>query len=84
MILDLEKASKAIDAIQSDKGKKALEELYHTLEAFRSQLGVELNNGEFRYVMQTLFNEQVVTATAEEAKKPAATLGHGFTLRQVI
>lgn len=84
MILDLQKASNAIDAIQSEKGKKALEELYTTLQAFRSQLGVDLNDAEFRYVMQTLFNEQVVTATPEQAKKPAATLAHGFTLRAVI
>jgi hypothetical protein len=84
MILDLEKASKAIDAIQSDKGKKALEELYGTLQAFRSQLGGDLNEAEFRYVMQTLFNEQVVTAHGAEAAKPATTLAHGFTLRQVI
>jgi len=84
MIIDLDKASDALDAIQSDKGRKALDELYKTLESFRSQLGVTLNAAEFRYVMQTLFNEQVVTASPGAAPKPAASLAHGFTLRTEI
>jgi hypothetical protein len=84
MILDLQKASDAIDAITSDKGRKALDELHKTLQGFRSQLGVHLNDAEFRYVMQTLFNEQVVTVPAEQAKKPSVALAHGFTLRAVI
>jgi hypothetical protein len=85
MIIDLQKASDAIDAIQSEKGKKALDELYRGLQSFRSYLGVNLNEAEFNYVMQTLFNEQVVTGEPEElAKKPPVTLEHGFTLRNMI
>jgi hypothetical protein len=83
MNIDLKKTSDAIDAITTDKGKRALEELHGGLQSFRSQLGGALNDAEFRYVMQTLFNEQVVTAPPEQAKK-AVTLSHGFTLRNMI
>jgi hypothetical protein len=86
MILDLDKASKALNGLKTDEGSKALEELHSKLEGFRKSLGVELNDAEFRYVMQTLFNEQVVTVPAEEAKRmPGPTLlNHGFTVRAVI
>jgi len=86
MILDLDKASKALNSLKTDTGEKAVEELHRTLKEFRGRLGVELNDAEFRYVMQTLFNEQVVTVPAEEAARMPGptTLNHGFTVRAVI
>jgi len=86
MIIDLEKASRALSGLKTTQGKAALEELYGGLQKFRSKLGVELNDAEFRYVMQSLFNEQVVTVPAAVAESAAAptTLAHGFTIRQMI
>lgn len=86
MILDLDKASKALSGLKTDKGREALDEMDGMLKEFRSRLGVDLNDGEFRYVMQTLFNEQVVSVPASEASKlPGPTLlEHGFTIRAVI
>ena len=86
MLLDLDKASKALSGLKTDKGQTALDEMHEMLQGFRSRLGVDLNDAEFRYVMQTLFNEQVVSVPAEEtAKLPGPTqLSHGFTIRAVI
>lgn len=86
MILDLDKSSKALNSLKTSAGEKNLDGLHSALKTFRAGLGTELNDAEFRYVMQTLFNEQVVTVPAEEARKapPPTLLGHGFTIRQVI
>lgn len=86
MQIDLDKTHKALLGLREKGGAKALDQLHKHLENFRNDLGVELNDGEFRYVMQTLFNEQVVTVKpdAEIAKAPAITLAHGFSIRAVI
>ena len=66
--------------------RQRIEELYWHLGTFRAKIGKNLNDGEFRYVMQTLFNEQVVTVPQAEAKKAEAApalLAHGFTIRAV-
>ena len=85
MILDLTKTSNALSGLESADGSKALEELYGHLGSFRARIGKDLNDAEFRYVMQTLFNEQVVTVPAAEAKRagPPTLLAHGFTIRSV-
>jgi hypothetical protein len=86
MILDLEKASQALSGLKTTQGQQSLEEMYDGLQKFRAKLGVQLNDAEFRYVMQTLFNEQVVTvppAVAKDAPGPTL-LNHGFTIRQMI
>ena len=85
MIVDFEKTSGALLDLKSSAGANALEELYGHLGNFRAKIGKNLNDGEFRYVMQTLFNEQVVTIPEAEAKKAAAPtlLAHGFTIRSV-
>jgi hypothetical protein len=85
MIVDFEKTSSALQELASGPGAHALEELYGHLGSFRAKVGKNLNDGEFRYVMQTLFNEQVVTVPTAEAKKVATPtlLAHGFTIRAV-
>lgn len=85
MIHDLDKTTKALLGIKAPEGAKALEELYGHLKTFRNEIGKDLNDAEFRYVMQTLFNEQVVTIPAEEARRlpSPALLAHGFTIRSV-
>jgi hypothetical protein len=85
MIVDFEKTSAALQGLETGTGAHALDELYGHLGSFRAKVGKNLNDGEFRYVMQTLFNEQVVTVPTAEAKKaPAPTLlAHGFTIRSV-
>jgi hypothetical protein len=89
MIVDLTKASQALNSLEASKGAQALEEFYGHLESFRKKLGVDLNDAEFRYVMQTLFNEQIVTVPPAQAKAamaagPNVLLPHGFTLKQMI
>jgi len=86
MLLDLDKSSTALRNIRDGEANKALESLYGDLKKFRSKLGITLNDAEFRYVMQTLFNEQVITVSAAEAQKlpEPVTLAHGFTIRAVI
>ena len=86
MLLDLAKSSAALKSLAEGEGSRALDALYADLKKFRAKLGVDLNEPEFRYVMQTLFNEQVVTVSAEEAKRQPdpVTLAHGFTIRAVI
>ena len=86
MLLDLDKSSTALKNIRDGEGNEALETLYGDLKKFRAKLGVDLNEPEFRYVMQTLFNEQVVTVSAAEANRlpDPVTLAHGFTIRAVI
>jgi len=86
MLLDLDKSSAALKSLREGEGSRALETLYGHLKAFRAKLGVDLNEPEFRYVMQTLFNEQVVTVSATEAERlpDPVTLAHGFTIRAVI
>ena len=85
MIHDLTKTTKALLGVKSPAGQKALEVLYGHLNTFRGKIGKDLNDAEFRYVMQTLFNEQVVTIPAEESKRlpSPALLAHGFTIRAV-
>jgi hypothetical protein len=85
MIVDLTKTSDALKGLESGAGSGALEELYGHLGTFRAKVGKDLNDGEFRYVMQTLFNEQVITVPQTEARKAAAPtlLAHGFTIRSV-
>ena len=68
MIVDFEKTSGALQGLKSSAGASALDELYGHLGHFRAKIGKNLNDGEFRYVMQTLFNEQVVTVPQAEAK----------------
>ena len=86
MLLDLDKSSAALNGLREGEGSRALESFYGDLKKFRGKLGVDLNDPEFRYVMQTLFNEQVVTVSAEEANRlpDPVTLAHGFTIRAVI
>ena len=86
MIIDLDKASQALQSLKTTQGQQALDQMYDDLQKFRSKLGVQLNDAEFRYVMETLFAEQVVTVPATEAKAaPGPTLlSHGFTIRQMI
>ncbi|MES2054307.1 MAG: hypothetical protein V4564_00085 [Pseudomonadota bacterium] len=86
MILDLGKASAALSGIKTSEGQKNLDELYKHLESFRGKLDGKLNDAEFRYVMQTLFNEQVLSVPAAEARNipPATVLAHGFSIRQMI
>lgn len=86
MQIDLDKTHKALLGLRDKGGAKALDQFHRHLQNFRNDLGVQLNDAEFRYVMQTLFNEQVVTvkADSELAKAPAITLEHGFSIRAVI
>jgi hypothetical protein len=86
MQIDLDKASKALSSLKNPTSSAAVDKLHEGLDAFRQSLGGNLNDAEFRYVMQTLFNDQVVTVKPDSAlaKAPAATLKHGFTIRAVI
>lgn len=82
MIVDFDKTSGALLSLKSSAGAGALDELYGHLGTFRAKIGKNLNDGEFRYVMQTLFNEQVVTEPKKGDTAPAL-LAHGFTIRSV-
>lgn len=86
MLLDLDKASQALSGLKDPQRARALDTLHQDLVKFRASLGIDLNDAEFRYVMQTLFNEQVVTVppTSAIAKQPAMALAHGFTIRAAI
>lgn len=81
MVIDLDRASTALHSLRTDQGRKVLDELDAQLEQFRKQLGVDLNDAEFRYVMETLFQQRTVTTRAPVTLH---TVAHGFAIRDAI
>ena len=86
MNINLDNASAALTSLKDPKSAAPLGALHQSLEQFRKSLGIGLNDAEFRYVMQTLFNDQIVTVKPDSAlaKMPAVTLASGFTIKSVI
>ncbi len=63
--IDLEKVHSALLSLD-DTNSEALDKLWNALEDFRESIGPDLNRPEFRYIMQTLVNEQITTASDED------------------
>ena len=81
MNIDLDKVSKALQGLSSDQGSRVVGELHQQLEQFRKQLGTDLNDAEFRHVMQTLFAQQTVSAPQGVSME---NVGGGFQIRRAV
>jgi hypothetical protein len=85
-IVDLAKVSGALKTLETTKVAE-LATLWVALENFKNSVGADLNKAEFRQLMTTLFNDQVVTEApvnleekeSEELNEPVlATIAGGF------
>jgi hypothetical protein len=79
MHIDLANVSKALQTLRSEHGQKVMKEVHEQLGQFRKQIGVDLNDAEFRHVMQTLFAQQVVSGNAAVTLE---NVGGGFQVRR--
>lgn len=81
MQIDLSNVSKALQTLRSEHGQKVMREVHEQLNQFRKQIGVDLNDAEFRHVMQTLFAQQVVSGNTGVSLE---SVGGGFQIRRPV
>ena len=79
MQIDLKTVSAGLQSFTSKQGQNVLGELSRTLDEFRQQISVKLNDAEFNYLMQTLLQQQKI----EDPGSPTAMVdvGGGFQIR---
>jgi hypothetical protein len=88
--IDLKKLSGVFGKLTSDSGESALASLDSGLEQFRSKLGVELNDAEFKYLSSALVSQRSnryrsdVSHSALRSPDAGVNLARGFFVKAKI
>lgn len=88
--IDLKKLSGVFSQLASNSGEAALASLDASLEGFRSQLGVELNDAEFKYLSSALISQRSnhyrgdVSRTGLRSPDAGVNLARGFFIKAKI
>ncbi|WAC73508.1 hypothetical protein OU995_01800 [Roseateles sp. SL47] len=88
--IDLKKLSGVFGRLASDSGDTALASLDAGLEGFRSKLGVELNDAEFKYLSSALVSQRSnhyradVSHSSLRSSDAGANLARGFFIKAKI
>lgn len=88
--IDLKKLSGVFGQLASNSGDPALASLDAGLESFRSQLGVDLNDAEFKYLSSALISQRSnhyrgdVSRAAVRSPDAGFNLARGFFIKAKI
>jgi hypothetical protein len=88
--IDLKKLSGVFGSLASNSGESALASLDAGLEGFRSKLGVDLNDAEFKYLSSALVSQRSnhyrsdAASAALRSSEAGANLARGFFIKAKI